>query len=367
MSERLTKTWRLDIEVLTPLHIGTGTTLQDGYDFVAHKGKTYRLDVNTFLDAIWPKDPRQQDAMLGQPPAQLLEPDDFVNHPEFFAYALNGVPQGAKREVRECIKDPKGAPYIPGSTLKGAFRTALLASLEAQPLVGAGRAEDPRRAARPLENKWLGATPHTDILRALRITDSEPAPKSSLYLQPIQMVPNLVINVEAMGPGTRMTAEASLDVWLLGQRGARGLNWKEEAETAVRKFLQNAKTAAGRRLAFEYEYHQARAERFHSAEDEGCRAFYTKIAKALTEGKRPGFPLQIGFATGWRAKTVLGVTADNDLERIIRQYSLDRGGRGRGGAWRPGQPFPKARHIALVGGNRFLPVGWVWIEYDLVK
>ena len=35
--------------------------------------------------------------------------------------------QGTRVKIRECLKDPYGNPYIPGSSLKGMLRTILLA------------------------------------------------------------------------------------------------------------------------------------------------------------------------------------------------------------------------------------------------
>ncbi len=224
MGNELLEAWRLNIKVLTPLHIGTGTTLTDEYDFTVRDGKTYRLNVDAILDDVWPEDPRLQDKMLGQPPAQLLRPEHFARPDEFFWYVLQGEPVGARRQVNECVKDAQGRPYIPGSTLKGAFRTALLLGLEPNPLRGASdsKATDARKAAQSMEHRWFGRSPNTDILRALRIADSTPCSQASLRLQPIQMVPNLVVNVEAIGPGAEMEVDVGLDTWLLEQRGKRG-------------------------------------------------------------------------------------------------------------------------------------------------
>ncbi|MDH7490102.1 MAG: type III-A CRISPR-associated RAMP protein Csm5 [Anaerolineae bacterium] len=357
MGNELLAAWRLNIKVLTPLHIGTGTTLTDGYDFTVHDGKTYRLNVDAILDDVWPEDPRLQDKMLGQPPAQLLKSEHFDRPAEFFSYVLAGEPVGARRQVNECVKDAQGRPYIPGSTLKGAFRTALLLGLERDPLKGA-KETDARKVAQPMERRWFGNSPNTDILRALRFADSAPCPQTSLRLQPIQMVPNLVVNVEAIGPGAEMEVDVSLDTWLLAQRGKRGLDWQDKVLERVRNFLQVACCKAGKRIALEYEYHETRV---NSREDAECRKFYAKIGKDLSDGRVPGFPIQIGFATGWRAKTVLGLTEDDALAPIIRNPRPDRGGHGRG-SWRKGQPFPKARHVALMGGKHFLPVGWVWVR-----
>lgn len=368
MGDGLFAAWRLNIKVLTPLHIGTGTKLMDGYDFTVREGKTYRLNVDAILDDVWPDDPLQQSQMLEQPPAELLRPEHFARPDEFFWYVLEGEPVGARRQVNECIKDAQGRPYIPGSTLKGALRTALLLAVEQDPLqaVRGLQATDPRKVAQPMERRWFGNSPNTDILRALHIADSAPCLQKSLRLQPIQMVPNLVVNVEAIGPGAETEVDVGLDTWLLAQRGRRGLQWQDKVMEQVRKFLETARGQAARRIAVEYEYHAARAKRLGSREDVECCKFYQNIAEDLVDRKVPGFPIQIGFATGWRAKTVLGPAQDNQLEPIIRAYRLDRGGRGRG-SWAPGQPFPKARHVAQMGGQRFLPVGWIWVQYTSIR
>lgn len=373
MGDQLFAGWRLNIKVLTPLHIGTGTVLMDGYDFTVRNGKTYRLNVDAILDDVWPDDPRLQDTMLKQPPAELLRPEHFARPSEFFWYVLAGEPVGARRQVNECIKDVQGRPYIPGSTLKGAFRTALLLAVESNPLgrVHSG-GRDPRRAARPLEEQWFGRSPNTDILRALRVADSAPFSPSALRLQPIQMVPGLEVNVEAIAPGAETKVDVSLDTWLLAQRDKRGLVWQDQVLDSVSKFLDTARRQAAKRVAFEYQYHEAREKRekrekrFGGREDMECRQFYQRIAQDLVDRKVPGFPIQIGFATGWRAKTVLGLTESDRLAPIIRQYGLDRGGRGSA-HWQEGRPFPKARHMALLGNGRFLPVGWVWVQYTPIR
>lgn len=70
---------------------------------------------------------------------------------------------------------------------------------------------------------------------------------------------------------------------------------------------------------------------------------------------------QVGFATGWRSKSLLGGRADSDplLDQVVRDFHLDKGGQGRHAPREAGDPFPKARHLAYVNDKPALPMGWL--------
>jgi CRISPR-associated protein Csm5 len=366
MAEKLGLYYRLDIEVLTPLHVGNGVTLLKGFDFAVRNGLTYRLDENAILNDRWPDDPELQRRFLGQPLADLLESSDYQQHPEYFYYTLRGEP--AMREIREHIKDAQGRPYLPGSSLKGALRTALLRALTDKRVFRrsdfgqAGGAREAKQAAQSLEHGLLGSTPNRDVLRALRIGDSAPVSTAALTLQRVQMVPNLQIDVEALGRGTRLTGSLAIDTWLLEQRGQRGLDWSDQLAQRIQRIGQVTQFVALRRLRHEWQYHAGRR-------DQHAAIFYGKRFEEANSGAWPRneFLVQVGFAAGWRAKTVLGGLADDDplLERIVHDFSLDRGG-GRGRGYTQGEPFPKARHLAWVGGNPALPLGWLRVRMEKV-
>src|SRR5690606_27280724 len=63
----------------------------------------------------------------GRPASELLRPEDFHADSPLFRYVLPGEPrsQNPGSVLQEQIKDPWDRPYIPGSSLKGALRTAL--------------------------------------------------------------------------------------------------------------------------------------------------------------------------------------------------------------------------------------------------
>ena len=112
--------YRLKIRTLSPLFIGSGTELRQGFDFSSSEKQTGRFNVEKILDARFDtKKPMQR-------PDQMLSQADYSN-PAFFRYVLPGSvrTQKADGRLQECIKDVYDCPYIPGSSIKGAIRTAL--------------------------------------------------------------------------------------------------------------------------------------------------------------------------------------------------------------------------------------------------
>lgn len=362
MPDALGINYRLEIEVLTPLHIGSGVTLKQGFDFEVSNGLTYRLNEDIILADKWPSDPAQQRLYLNQPLANLLETGDYRAHPEYFRYTLRGAP--AMKEIREAIRDVQGRPYIPGSSLKGALRTALLRGLTSKQVFQRGDfgpSEDPREAkaaASRLEKSLLGRDPNRDVLRAIQMSDSSPVSTAALTLQQVQMVPGLNIDVEAIQRGTRLTATLRIDTWLLQQSGQRGLEWTQQVTDYTRRITEVAQHIAIRRLQHEWQYHANR-------KDAAVATFYDKLFQEANSDAWPKdeFFLQVGFATGWRAKTVLGGLSDEDplLEQIVHDFNLDRGGGGQSRGYTCGEPFPKARHLAWVGNAPALPLGWLLV------
>ncbi len=364
MSEHLGNNYHLDIEVLTPLHVGSGRKLLKDIDFAVRGGVTFRLNEDAILADRWPDDPALQSKFLGQPLAELLEPGHYQSHPQYFRYTLRGEP--AMREIVECIRDVRGQPYLPGSSLKGALRTALLRAaadsakvvFERSDFGPGGGPREAKQAAAKLEQEAFGYDPNHDIMRALEVGDSQPVPMAALTLQRIQMVPQLQIDAEAIARGTHLTAPLRVDTWLLERKG-QGMDWSSHMRQIVSHVAQSAQFIAQKRIAHEYEYHSKRGDR-------QATSFYMHLAEQASGDGWPKneFLVQVGFATGWRAKTVLGGLEDTDplLEQVVHDFSLDRGGGKQSRGYTRGQPFPKARHLAWVGSNPALPMGWLRIQ-----
>ena len=73
--------------------------------------------------------------------------------------------------------------------------------------------------------------------------------------------------------------------------------------------------------------------------------------------------LPIGWGTGWESKT-LGSSLlrqdDRTFERLLHEYRMTKEQQRR-----PGDPFPKSRHLVLDERRQpALPLGWVWIRLE---
>jgi CRISPR-associated protein Csm5 len=355
--------YRLDIEVLTPLHIGSGTVLRQGFDFMIAQGRTYRLNEDIILSDRWPEDPAQQAMFLRQPPAHLLEKDDLHAHPEYFRYVLDGEP--SLHEIREAIKTAEDHPYLPGSSLKGALRTALLRALTEErdfhrgDFGRAGNNRDAKRAGQPLERDLLGRDPLRDVLRAVQVGDSSQLSKSALELTKVQMVPGLDVDVEAIPRGACLTAPLRIDTWLLEQRGKRGLKWTDNLVHHIAQLGHAAQITGKRRIRDEMIYHVEQKE-------VAPATFYGKLLDKIQSQSwhLNTFVIQVGFAAGWRAKTIIGGMDNNNplLEQLVKEFHLDRGGGKESRGYKRGEPFPKVRHLAYVSNNPSLPLGWLKVQ-----
>ncbi len=117
--------YSITLHTLTPLHIGDGVELHQDFDFAVFRGRTYRLNEDAILLA---KPAALHPGRDGHYPApgKLLQESDYQNA-DLFRYVLSGAPRSRQVDARmkSFIKDVYDRPYIPGSSLKGALRTAL--------------------------------------------------------------------------------------------------------------------------------------------------------------------------------------------------------------------------------------------------
>ncbi|HHS96401.1 MAG TPA: type III-A CRISPR-associated RAMP protein Csm5, partial [Chloroflexi bacterium] len=186
--------YRVKATLLTPLHIGTGQDLLHKYDFAVHGGRTWRLNEEALLEAQGVDDPALAERLAKIPPADLLqEPEDFRPGSPFFRYIARGVPRSVAEgaQVREQLKDVHDRPYLPGTSLKGALRTAIAwhawGALGLQPR-RARLKPNPRFAAQDYERTIFGKDPNHDLLRALHVEDSQPVGKDRLILLNVRVL-----------------------------------------------------------------------------------------------------------------------------------------------------------------------------------
>lgn len=138
--------YRWFITTLTPLHIGSGERLREGFDFVSHDGALWVANQGALFRTMLEEALKVRTADEAQVAAEIagmtlyqfirngwLRPEHFDLSRGLFAYRLPGSisKKGQAGEVFDHIKDVENRPYLPGSSLKGALRSAVLRSLAA--------------------------------------------------------------------------------------------------------------------------------------------------------------------------------------------------------------------------------------------
>lgn len=144
------QTWKLNLKCLSPLFIGSGDTYNPKqYVYMDNhgSGNIYFLNeghwanylfqnnlldefTNNFMNyssiySFLKRNLGRNESMKSI--LQDLSQCGVVSGPEPVYYKSKGHERGNVNEVHACIRDAKGTPYIPGSSLKGALRTAIIA------------------------------------------------------------------------------------------------------------------------------------------------------------------------------------------------------------------------------------------------
>ncbi len=346
--------FRLAIQVLTPLHIGTGHVLTNDFDFVIRGARTLRLHEERFVQWIAERGEALRRLTQGVPPGQLL---GAQVEPSLIRYALPGVPQNT-REIRECIKDAYDRPYLPASSLKGALRTVLLWQAWQEQNLSLAQVEvdnRPKFAAQGLEKRVFGKSPHQDLFKALRLSDSQPVSSDALVLANVRCVSRaardgIPIALEAIAPKTTFFMEGHVDEaafrpWGSWTKGGF-LPQEKRGWLAWERIAYAAREKARQRLELDLAW----------AEEVGIdpRPWKDLLAQ-VTKSDLLGFPLQIGFGTGWLGTTLgralLADPAFPDLYQKTNPKTRRR---------TPPERFPASRRLVRLN-HTDLPLGWVWV------
>jgi len=169
----------IKLETLTPVHIGSGETLQHKTDFVIGKDedgssalgiididKVIKLigseNIDKWVSAIERKESTDDTVKIYAPKASISD----------YSKRIISLWTSVKETdtLKEQIHDGLGRPYIPGSSIKGAIRTAVLSSLAKQKT----ELEQflTKANAKEIERKFFGDNPKSDIFRFLQVGDA---------------------------------------------------------------------------------------------------------------------------------------------------------------------------------------------------
>ncbi|MFH0775902.1 MAG: type III-A CRISPR-associated RAMP protein Csm5 [bacterium] len=223
------KRYRLYGEVLTPIHIGSGVVIEP-YEYMISEDRLYKIDLAELLISL---EDTEREEILGLLEKDILGFRGFIrNRVDLSRYSQFSV--GVSPEVSRLYKDKLvefqnqlliglfirslNQPYIPGSSLKGALRTAVIFHLLSGK-TGEGFSDR-------LEGNILGCldnrgflNPSSDPFRAIKIRDAS-LEKDSTAIEEIETFRNdgdrlkdmgMQVIKEVVSPKTSFETELLID------------------------------------------------------------------------------------------------------------------------------------------------------------
>ncbi|MCS6775371.1 MAG: type III-A CRISPR-associated RAMP protein Csm5 [Chloroherpetonaceae bacterium] len=388
--KKLGETWQCTLEVLSPLHIGCGETLGP-LDYVTWKTsegiKIQVLDLAGLVQARnaqgAPIDLENLARLMEQPgfDRELLRQRFQITSEQIgqaTRYVLQqNLPDVRKRnEVRAHIRDVRERAYVPGTSLKGAIRTALLYHLAPEDTgrirelatPEPGRRMRPEEAAGRLEKLAFGKSPNHDLMRVLQVSDSQsfrcqgPIRYDEFLLQADRVAvegPEHEVGmtqwIEAIRPGAKTTLTIHYDTWLYSRQAEPELQFNRHREHIDQLFARC--NAFARALLKEQ-------QRMLEAAEEHEAAHWCAQMLAQTETEEHAL-LSVGWGQGWLGTTI-GLLFDPDdpnFHALAAQYQLARNQK-RPEYYR-GHEFPGTLWVVRSGGRRY-PPGWVKLTRQIV-
>ncbi|MCC6037918.1 MAG: type III-A CRISPR-associated RAMP protein Csm5 [Armatimonadetes bacterium] len=404
MIKTLTCARTFTVTFLSPVHIGTEERL-DEHDFVYENGQLIRFRVTPILEQM-------DDEQLSQFVENGLEAVmDWLRQTELWQRAkvyqspVTRQPNWRSEPIRPFIADPLLRPYLPGTEIKGAIRTAVawwllrqknLAALRQKLLQRLPQHQPSRRelvqAGQWLEQSLFGSDPNHDILRSLRVQDSTPVEPERLKVFPVivavrtnkglqwlqsprggerrsrytddhrQAVANFCECLDGSVSGVKLTVAS--DTFLSDGEIERGevklsvpeeLGWEETKRQAVANWETACNELAKEVAESERNWWKEVKDATHDIGAKTVAArmeqFYDELSNRIKAESDEAVFLNIGWGGGWRTKTVVELFGDEAVQEVVSRYRLDRGSHSR--------PFPKTRKVAWRGSNDFVPLGWL--------
>ncbi len=399
----------LEIEVLTPVHVGTGELLSP-LEYSLSGGEVRVAD----LGRLFRRDPARAEA-IGQRLAAATHSElrgmalaDLLNRQEltdeglwrYRVSAANGVAvalagaRGREHELRLVVKTLDGLPYLPGTAVKGAIRTALIFAWSADNQEWARgflSQPNPGLANREVQRVLHGRQPdpNHDVLRALMIGDTMGLPASALHLVQERVLSagiradrtraggtdgykDFLVFLEALAPGQRLHGRVRLLGHLFDQRSVRALGWSAKQQCLNIPALCEAANRMAREVCdWELGY-------FGLVQGPDCGdvlKFYGDL-KSRLDGPEAGTAyVCIGRGSGWHKLTPgillakhlsrsefsrfrqhygLAAIDDRRLERDPHLARFDR----------RDFIFPKSRKVVVEGERAVWPLGWVKLTFS---
>ncbi len=282
-----------------------------------------------------------------------------------YRMSITGKPNSS--EVYAQIKDIADRLYLPGSSLKGALRSALAwryaAELRPEKLreIGSGAKFADNKIEEAIfygrANRSMNST-LCDVMRTLHIGDTQ-AVAGAPELHTVKILrshsqAHARIAIETVPVGMTLQATMQIERYpfesSIAQREIHFDKWKERlSPEAIAEACRQraADLISGERAYFTHEGEVVR--------------FYADLQNQLTHLGPGSFMLPVGWGAGWRSKSL-----DSRLQQdaptfaeTVKRFKLKKH---KSATFKPGGSFPDTRKIALRDEQPWQPLGWLLVE-----
>lgn len=178
------------IKTITPVHIGNGHFLQSRTEYVFGKEKIGVVDEAKVLELIgedkiadWVSSIENGQGLVSFLSGFGIKPSVQKISGRTIAYQCDRDQAMNQASLKEQLLNGQGLPYIPGSSIKGAIRSAIFSAevRESGKVLNSNDLYDRERIkGNVLEKKLFGFDPNHDVFRFLQIGDAYFKPNSTI-------------------------------------------------------------------------------------------------------------------------------------------------------------------------------------------
>ncbi len=361
----------LQLEAITPLHVGSGKLFKQGIDFDVFRQQVTIYNSNKIHSRL----AKSEKTVIQEYEEELREKRPSLyrffksiswDEKEFIRSRFS-ITSHSVRDIKEQMKTGFGIPIIPGSSLKGAMRTAILANFfdvnpqKQEDLFEKRNSKNKQKADEEILHQIFGKDPNSDVVRQIIVGDI-PFKKEDLGFSELK-----VANLTNTGWGF---------LNMRNRKTENPRNWKF-ATTIIIENIKAGAISEPFNLIFDdflndhsNEIFDAEAiplggkflgivEWFFKREAEREYEFYLKHDMQKTAKFYKDYIInrkfsdeevlvRIGWGGGWKFMT--GDWLESEQIKIIRrEYNLGRKGH---------NVFPKSRRLMIQDNFPYVPIGW---------
>ena len=370
-------TYLCNLQILSPVHIGSGESYKKNIDFLLSKNSINIVDSQKLLKEAAEKGMKALNSLTEAIENSSLESwckENGVSfkkiskrHYSFREKYINKI-----RDIREIIRDGRGKPIVPGSSIKGAFRTALLFNMvkdddiiheTLQKLLNQQEVKF-KYADSSITKKYFGKDPNHNLMRALIVGDFKKITGSTVLLLSFvytltkkgtlireksgkEKKYDMKIFLEGFVPGNSFEGQVSFDNFLLAHCKSKK-EFSAFSQGLSLEYLINAiNTRTKKMIDEELEFF---SKSNGNKDIKEVIAFYRNLRQQCDNLKENEAIIQLAWGSGWKAMTGPLLNPEDLTTEVRKKLKL--------APKRTNFPFPKTRKVAITDQGA-KPFGWV--------